>query len=127
MASDVKATHLTASGSVFAGRARIKAIHYKCGTSPTLVLKNVDTNGAIQLTLTFADNTDDNIYIPDEESATKYSNTYDSENADVTVNASSDPANPSRSIANIVVKHNAAIPRSLSSQAIKNTSAFYAN
>jgi hypothetical protein len=66
MASDVKATHLTASGSVFAGRARIKAIHYKCGTSPTLVLKNVDTNGAIQLTLTFADNTDDNIYIPDE-------------------------------------------------------------
>ena len=70
---------------------------------------------------------DFDIYIPDEESATKYSNTYDSENADVTVNASSDPANPSRSIANIVVKHNAGIPRSLSSQAIKNTSAFYAN
>ena len=39
MASDVKATFLTASGSVFAGRSRIKAIHYQCGSSPTLVLK----------------------------------------------------------------------------------------
>jgi len=66
MASDVQATHLTASGSVFAGRARVKSIHYKCGTSPTLVLKNVDTNGVTKLTLNFANDTDDNIYIPDE-------------------------------------------------------------
>ena len=28
MASDVQATYLTASGAVFGGRARIKAIHY---------------------------------------------------------------------------------------------------
>jgi len=28
MASDVKATYLTASGSIFGGRARVKAIHY---------------------------------------------------------------------------------------------------
>ncbi len=28
MASEVKATYLTSSGTVFAGRARIKAIHY---------------------------------------------------------------------------------------------------
>ena len=45
MASEVKATYLTASGTVFAGRARIKAIHYMCGSSPSLVLKNKDANG----------------------------------------------------------------------------------
>ena len=66
MASDVKATNLTASGTVFAGRARVKAIHYKCGTSPALVIRNKDVNGAVQLTFAFADNTDDNVYIPDE-------------------------------------------------------------
>jgi len=66
MASDVKATNLTASGTVFAGRARIKAIHYQCGSNPSLVLKNKDTNGAVHLTLAFANNTDDNVYLPDE-------------------------------------------------------------
>tara|TARA_R100001369_G_scaffold90462_1_gene129531 strand:- start:312 stop:581 length:270 start_codon:yes stop_codon:yes gene_type:complete len=66
MASDVKATNLTASGTVFAGRARVKAIHYKCGSNPSLVLRNKDVNGAVQLTLAFANNTDDNVYIPDE-------------------------------------------------------------
>ncbi len=66
MASDVKATYLTASGTVFAGRARIKAIHYQCGSSPSLVLKNKDNSGTTQLTLAFANDTDDNVYLPDE-------------------------------------------------------------
>ena len=66
MASDVKATYLTATGTVFAGRSRIKAIHYQAGSSPSLVLKTGSTSGATQLTLAFANNTDDNVYIPDE-------------------------------------------------------------
>ena len=66
MASDVIATYLTATGTVFAGRSRIKAIHYQAGSSPSLVLKTGSTSGATQLTLAFANNTDDNVYIPDE-------------------------------------------------------------
>jgi hypothetical protein len=66
MASDVKATYLTATGTVFAGRSRIKAIHYQAGSSPSLVLKTGSTSGTTQLTLAFADSTDDNVYIPDE-------------------------------------------------------------
>lgn len=66
MASDVKATYLTATGTVFAGRTRVKAIHYQGGSSPSLVLKTGSTSGDTQLTLAFADNTDDNVYIPDE-------------------------------------------------------------
>ena len=66
MASDVKATYLTATGTVFAGRSRIKAIHYQAGSSPSLVLKTGSTSGTTQLTLAFANNTDDNVYIPDE-------------------------------------------------------------
>jgi len=66
MASDVKATYLTATGTVFAGRTRVKAIHYQAGSSPSLVLKTGSTSGDTQLTLAFADNTDDNVYIPDE-------------------------------------------------------------
>ena len=66
MASDVKATYLTATGTVFAGRTRVKAIHYQAGSSPSLVLKTGSTSGDTQLTLDFANNTDDNVYIPDE-------------------------------------------------------------
>ncbi len=66
MASDVKATFLTATGTVFAGRTRVKAIHYQAGSSPSLVLKTGSTSGDTQLTLAFANNTDDNVYIPDE-------------------------------------------------------------
>lgn len=66
MASDVKATYLTATGTVFAGRTRVKAIHYQAGSSPSLVLKTGSTSGDTQLTLAFADNTDDNVYLPDE-------------------------------------------------------------
>ena len=66
MASDVKATHLTSTGTVFAGRARVKAIHYTCGSSPTLVLRNSSGTGDILLTMLFANDTDDNVYIPDE-------------------------------------------------------------
>ena len=67
MASDVQATYLTASGAVFGGRARIKAIHYQAGSSPTLVLKNgSDANGATLLTMTFVNSTDDTVYVPDE-------------------------------------------------------------
>ena len=66
MASDVKATYLTATGTVFAGRTRVKAIHDQAGSSPSLVLKTGSTSGDTQLTLAFANNTDDNVYIPDE-------------------------------------------------------------
>jgi|TARA_R110000824_G_scaffold51447_6_gene143527 outer membrane protein assembly factor BamA len=66
MVSDIKSTYLTASGTVFAGRTRVKAIHYQAGTSPTLVLKNNDASGATQLTLAFHNDTDDNVYLPDE-------------------------------------------------------------
>ena len=66
MASDVKATYRTATGTVFAGRTRVKAIHYQAGSSPSLVLKTGSTSGDTQLTLAFADSTDDNVYIPDE-------------------------------------------------------------
>ena len=66
MASDVKATYLTATGPVFAGRTRVKAIHYQAGSSPSLVLKTGSTSGDTQLTLAFANNTDDNVYLPDE-------------------------------------------------------------
>jgi len=66
MASDVKATFLTATGTVFAGRTRVKAIHYQAGSSPSLVLKTGSTSGDTQLTLAFANNTDDNVYLPDE-------------------------------------------------------------
>ena len=66
MASDVKATYLTATGTVFAGSTRVKAIHYQAGSSPSLVLKTGSTSGDTQLTLAFANNTDDNVYIPDE-------------------------------------------------------------
>jgi len=66
MASDVKATYLTASGNVFLGRTRVKAIHYQAGTSPTLVLKNGGASGTILLTMAFVNATDDTVYIPDE-------------------------------------------------------------
>jgi len=66
MASDVKATYLTASGDVFLGRSRIKAIHYQAGTSPTLVLKNGGASGTTLLTMAFVNATDDTVYIPDE-------------------------------------------------------------
>jgi len=66
MASDVKVSYISATGTVFAGRSRIKAIHYQAGSSPSLVLKNGSTSGTTQLTLAFADSTDDNVYIPDE-------------------------------------------------------------
>ena len=59
MASDIKATYLTASGDVFAGRSRIKAIHYQAGTSPTLALKNGGSGGTTLLTMAFANATDD--------------------------------------------------------------------
>tara|TARA_R110000822_G_scaffold137456_1_gene275033 strand:- start:5738 stop:6007 length:270 start_codon:yes stop_codon:yes gene_type:complete len=66
MASDIKATYLEADGVVFAGRTRVKAIHYKCGTNPVIELKDGDTSGAVKLKLGFASNTDDNVYLPDE-------------------------------------------------------------
>jgi len=66
MASDVKATYLTASGNVFLGRTRVKAIHYQAGTSPTLVLKNGGATGPTLLTMAFVNATDDTVYIPDE-------------------------------------------------------------
>ena len=67
MASDVKATYLTASGVVFAGRTRVKAIHYQAGASPTLLLNNSsDATATNLLTMTFVNSTDDSVYIPDE-------------------------------------------------------------
>ena len=68
MASDVKATYLTASGSVFGGRARVKAIHYHTqgGSAGSVVLKNGGATGSTELTLAFHQNSDDTLYVPDE-------------------------------------------------------------
>ena len=70
MASDVKATYLTATGTVFAGRTRVKAIHYHthAGAGPSLVLKDMEARGgyhAVNVSFCYT-NTDDNVYIPDE-------------------------------------------------------------
>ena len=67
------------------------------------------------------------IYIPEEETATKYSNTYDSKDAGVTVTATSDPTNPSRSIANIVIVRNTTAAQPLRGRSIKNTTTFFAD
>jgi|TARA_R110000744_G_scaffold317620_2_gene424189 hypothetical protein len=67
MASDVKATYLTATGSIFGGRARVKAIHYHTtGSAGSIVLKNGGATGSTELTLAFHQNSDDTLYIPDE-------------------------------------------------------------
>tara|TARA_R110002167_G_scaffold12511_1_gene53311 strand:- start:2922 stop:3194 length:273 start_codon:yes stop_codon:yes gene_type:complete len=67
MASDVKATYLTATGSIFGGRARVKAIHYHTtGVAGSIVLKNGGATGSTELTLAFHQNSDDTLYIPDE-------------------------------------------------------------
>lgn len=68
MSSDVKATYLTASGSVFGGRARVKAIHYHtaAATGGSILLKNGGASGSTELTLAFHQNSDDTLYVPDE-------------------------------------------------------------
>jgi hypothetical protein len=67
MASDVKTTFLTASGNVFAGRTRVKAVHYHSNAvTGELILRNGGASAEIKLRMGFHQNTDDSIYIPDE-------------------------------------------------------------
>ena len=67
MASDIKAVYLTVSGTVFAGRSRVKAIHYHSNAvTGEIILRNGGAAGDVKLQLGFHQNTDDSIYIPDE-------------------------------------------------------------
>ena len=67
MASDVKSTFLTASGTVFAGRTRVKAMHYHSNAvTGEIILRDGGVSGEIKLQMGFHQNTDDSVYIPDE-------------------------------------------------------------
>ena len=67
MASDVKSTYLTASGDVFGGRTRVKAIHYHSNAvTGAIILRDGGVSGAIKLQMVFHQNTVDSVYIPDE-------------------------------------------------------------
>jgi hypothetical protein len=64
MQTDVKATHLNASGSVFAGRARIKGF-VMCATASTvgkLVLKNGGASGTTVIEIDVPSNSNPNSF-----------------------------------------------------------------
>ena len=64
MASEVKATYLKASGDVFGGRTRVKAIHYHANAvTGAIILRDGGVSGAIKLQMGFHQNTDDSVYI----------------------------------------------------------------
>lgn len=53
MQTDVKATSLTASGSVFGGPARVKGIVVTCGsTASSVVIKDGGASGITKMTIT---------------------------------------------------------------------------
>ena len=53
MQTDVKATSLTASGSVFGGPARVKGIVVTCGsTASSVVIKDGGASGTAKMTIT---------------------------------------------------------------------------
>jgi hypothetical protein len=62
--TDVKSTHLNSSGSVFAGRARIKgiAICANASTAGTLILRDGGSGGASAIELDIPSNTNPNSY-----------------------------------------------------------------
>ena len=65
--SDVKATYLTASGSVFAGPARVGTIHYHgAGSTGSIVLKDGGASGTTLLTMDIHSNATGELNIPDE-------------------------------------------------------------
>lgn len=50
--SDIKSTHLSASGTVFGGRSRIKAIYVvPSATAGTIVIKNGGSSGTAVITI----------------------------------------------------------------------------
>jgi hypothetical protein len=62
--TDVKSTHLNSSGSVFAGRARIKGIAI-CATASTtgvLVLRDGGSGGAVAIELDIPSNSNPNSF-----------------------------------------------------------------
>jgi hypothetical protein len=64
MQTDVKATHLNASGTVFAGRARIKGL-VMCATASTagtLVLKNGGSGGTTVVEIDIPSNSNPNSF-----------------------------------------------------------------
>lgn len=65
--SDVKATYLTASGSVFGGPARVGTIHYHgAGSTGSVVLKDGGSGGTALLTMDVHSNATGELNIPDE-------------------------------------------------------------
>jgi hypothetical protein len=62
--TDVKSTRLSASGSVFAGRARIKgiAICATASTTGTLILRDGGSGGAVAIELDIPSNTNPNSF-----------------------------------------------------------------
>jgi hypothetical protein len=65
--SDVKATYLTASGTVVGGPARVGTIHYHGGGSTgSVVLKDGGSGGSTLLTIDIHSNATGELNIPDE-------------------------------------------------------------
>lgn len=65
--SDIKASYLTATGTVVSGPARLCGIHYHSGASTgKIVLKDGGASGATLATFDFHANTTSDISIPEE-------------------------------------------------------------
>ena len=64
MQYDVKSTHLNASGSIFAGRARVKgfSICATASTAGTLLLKNGGSGGTTLIEIDIPSNTNPNSF-----------------------------------------------------------------
>lgn len=68
MSSDIAAKTLTATGTVFAGRMRVKSIQYiGAGGGPgAIVLRDGGSGGTIRLDLATAQSGVQSVYIPDD-------------------------------------------------------------
>jgi len=65
--SDVKASYLTASGSVFGGPARVGTIHYHgSGSTGSVVLKDGGASGTTLITMDVHSNATGELNVPDE-------------------------------------------------------------
>ena len=65
--SDNKVSYVTATGTVYAGPARITGLHYHSGGSTgKIVLRDGGASGAIVATFDFHSNSTGDISIPDE-------------------------------------------------------------
>ena len=66
--SDVKSATATADGVLFAGRARLRHVIVKSGStgSPQVVLRNGSVSGTILVTMDFVTSSNEDIPLPDE-------------------------------------------------------------